>query len=303
MNNKMETICKLVEEGINEKLHALDEEMKHDKICQTLLQEGFSVSCEEYRKVNIITRSVVIAIGDSESGDVAKVAYDINSIFEGNPDFTDKDFADFIVESFFVTDPKPLNVLGDMQDKIKLEPKRVVMQVINAELNEEFLKTVPHRTFLDLAVIYRCVLDSPADGLNTSYVVRDEIMEHAGLTEEELHAFAMENTKRIIEPSYTSGFMNFTGILLTEMPGCAASMFCFPEYLQEIAEREDTEEYYILPSSLHEFIVMNDTVTPEITEAYRDTVEKVNKEVVEQRDFLSNSVYAYNVHTGLRIAE
>ena len=72
----------------------------------------------------------------------------------------------------------------------------VVMCLVNTEQNKELLAGIPSKKFQDLSVIYRWNIDKDMLGVYTT-IVTNEIMNDAGLTEEELFRYASENTKRI----------------------------------------------------------------------------------------------------------
>lgn len=72
--------------------------------------------------------------------------------------------------------------------------KHVYYQLINATANKELLSTVPHKKFLDLAVIFRVTVDEAQDTSYT-YILKEEMTKLAGLTFEELDAAAAKNTK------------------------------------------------------------------------------------------------------------
>ena len=43
----------------------------------------------------------------------------------------------------------------------------MIMQFINTERNQELLKTLPHREFLDLSIIYRIIFEAPMEGMSS----------------------------------------------------------------------------------------------------------------------------------------
>lgn len=76
----------------------------------------------------------------------------------------------------------------------------VVLTLINAESNKELLKTVPHRTFEDLAIVYRWYLKHDDQGIYSN-LVNNDLAERVGMTEEQLYKAAVENTSRIFPPT------------------------------------------------------------------------------------------------------
>lgn len=80
----------------------------------------------------------------------------------------------------------------------------------------------------------------------------------------------------------------------------AVSMLC-EEALREIAN-EVEDDLYILPSSVHEVIVIPAGVS-NTTEHLREMVEEVNRTHVEREDVLSDHVYRYLRATGTTILQ
>lgn len=80
--------------------------------------------------------------------------------------------------------------------------ENVIMCLINTEQNRELLAGIPSRAFQDLSVIYRWVVKSSPDEMESS-IVSNEMAKIAGMTEEELFQCAVENTRRINPVSVT----------------------------------------------------------------------------------------------------
>ena len=156
----------------------------------------------------------------------------------------------------------------------------VVLQLINTNQNKELLADVPHKDFCDLSVIYRMVL-SESDDHVYSAIVTNKMVEALKLNPDELFRKAVENTKRINPVVISSmndvmGMMfseqevpdEITNFLVNDVPpenmmyimtnkrgiNGAVSMI-FQDELHKLAEKLG-DDLYILPSSLHEVIVI-----------------------------------------------
>ena len=55
-------------------------------------------------------------------------------------------------------------------------------------------------------------------------------------------------------------------------------------------------DFYILPSSLHEIILMREDMAPEM-ETLREMVQEINSTQVLVEDYLSDSIYYYDRNT------
>ena len=68
--------------------------------------------------------------------------------------------------------------------------------------------------------------------------------------------------------------------------------------LKQFAEEQEKETLTILPSSIHECLIINVEDEPKNTKELREMVKEVNETVVSDQDILSNNVYIYNRTTG-----
>lgn len=197
--------------------------------------------------------------------------------------------------------------------------ERVVMQLVNTELNERLLRDSPSRPFHDLSIIYKIVAAVDEYGIRSARVTND-LAERIGMDEQSLYEAALKNTKKMFPPvmMYMNGmsmvrldnrtwegmeaeFENrIDGEEKKKMPlfmisndrflKGAVSML-YEENLHTLAERLGTD-LYILPSSVHEVIAMPvDFMSP--YDAAR-MVEEINMAEVAPEDRLSNQVYQYD---------
>lgn len=71
-----------------------------------------------------------------------------------------------------------------------------------------------------------------------------------------------------------------------------ASVILYPGFLEETAEKLETD-YYLLPSSLHEMILVKDDGSLD-PEALAQMVKEINATEVRPEERLRDSVYHYN---------
>ncbi len=186
--------------------------------------------------------------------------------------------------------------------------KQVVYNLVNAEKNGEFLKTVPHRRFLDLAVIYRWIMEAGEEGMQSA-VITNEMMVMLGLYEEQLHAYACENTGKILPPVLktmesvfgipgTGMFPGVPQMFIASNTCCINGAVCMmdKDFLKGIADTV-MEDLYILPSSIHECIILPETGS-EGAGFLIKMVREVNRDILEEQEYLSDSVYHFKRSTG-----
>lgn len=183
----------------------------------------------------------------------------------------------------------------------------VIYCLVNTEQNHDLLLKVPHRQFLDLSIIYRSILSVDERGIQSA-IITNEFAQKSGWNEEELHEAAVENTRRIMKPTVRNLFqylaeqmeipeeaLNDTTPMYfvsneTGLHGAASVLD--PTVLDMLAETLGGA-FYILPSSIHEMIIVPDigALNPD---ELRQMVEEVNATEVSPEEKLSDSVYRYD---------
>jgi len=195
-------------------------------------------------------------------------------------------------------------------DRVK---DKLIFRLINAEKNEVLLKDIPHRRFLDLAVIYTVYIDDVFDTAG-NVTVRNDLMEKWGVNEEDLYILAVKNTPRIKMPvikelgemirelidmgEYTDSGEYIIGegrmkmyVITNRDRYYGDSIILYPGLLNDIRDTLDTD-FFLLPSSVHEFIIVPDYGEIGKNEL-SELVKSVNESSVEAEDFLSDNIYLY----------
>lgn len=189
--------------------------------------------------------------------------------------------------------------------------ERITVKLLNAERNEWVARDYIVHDFMDLIAIF--VFDN-GDGVVVK--VSKKLAAIYECTSEELLQAAVRNIEKylMITPLYMASMYMFTHfdieerkevelpVVLTKdgMEYGASVMLC-SRVMEKIAEEADTD-LYILPSSIHEVIVMEKE--NEELPGYRELVQEANKTVVQKKDVLSDSVYEYIRETKtLRVAK
>lgn len=182
--------------------------------------------------------------------------------------------------------------------------KHVYYQLIHAGSNEDLIRTVPHKRFLDLAVVFRVSIGK-SDGMSHTFILSKEMTEKANLTLEELDTAAGKNTKE-------RGFLHdpLSEVLHIYMPEkeqpyvltnpektYGANILLFPEELAKTADVFE-EDFYLIPSSIHELMAY--PVSSIEKEYLLETLRSANADptVVKKEEVLGYRIYRYNRETG-----
>ena len=150
--------------------------------------------------------------------------------------------------------------------------ERIVYKLVNTKKNEEDLKNRPYVEFFDLAVVFY-------------YLVEEETLENGmiQITNEHKRLWDVD-TSMLLEAADQN-----SRLLLGHL---GASSILYPGLLKSVAKMEGCS-LYLLPSSIHEFILLPDRDNQDVSEL-EETVSQVNKENVSEEEFLSNNVYYYD---------
>ncbi len=202
--------------------------------------------------------------------------------------------------------------VDDLTDYSKMKDK-LVMEVVSIEANKEMLDTVPHQNIEDMAVVYRFVLSSDESG-RASVLVTNQMLDTMGITPEQLHADAMENAPQL-KPAEIKGMSEVLAELMgmeqAEMMGIpmdpkdeqmyvasvpdkvhGAGVLAYENFMDQAAERAGGD-FFILPSSIHEVLIVPDDGNVKLADL-EAMVREVNATQVAPEDKLTDSVYHYD---------
>lgn len=195
-------------------------------------------------------------------------------------------------------------------DKMK---ETLAMEVVSAERNAELLETVPHKSMEDMAVVYRFVV-SADKGEVGSVLVTNKMLDQYGITPEQLHADALKNAPEV-RPMEIKGMGEVLaeqmGIENAEMLGFAippeqdqmlvasvkgnvhgAGVLAYEDFMDKASDRVGGS-FFILPSSIHEILIIPDNGQFDL-KSLENMVREVNATTVDPVDKLTDNVYHYD---------
>lgn len=196
--------------------------------------------------------------------------------------------------------------VSDLTNYAEMKNK-LAMEVVSAERNASMLQNVPHEQMEDIAVVYRLVLDSSKDASSTVLVTND-LMDKFGITHEQLHDDAMKNAP-LIRPAEIKGMEE----TLNEMQGGpalepdpdeilfvagvpdqthGAAVIAYPNFFENAAEKLGGD-YFIIPSSIHEVLLVKDTGEMNARDLAA-MIREVNATEVALEDVLTDHAYHYD---------
>lgn len=222
--------------------------------------------------------------------------------FEGTMKTTVLNLIDTLYREIYVPD---LN-LETVKDQI-------VYQLVNTAQNSRLLENAPHRSFLDLSIVYSWIDERNYD-YKESMPITNMLAQRLGISEEGLYELAKENTCRIyptvtrtIEDIIRSIMGDYEDILSGQDKNISKTMWVLSnkDGLNGAAAMLDNtalsvlssildSDLYILPSSVHEVIAIPALNQNEKAEELAEMVHDINKSCVKPTERLSNQVYRYD---------
>ncbi|HHT96545.1 MAG TPA: hypothetical protein GXZ90_01455 [Clostridiales bacterium] len=197
---------------------------------------------------------------------------------------------------------------------------RIIIKLVNYEKNKKLLMDLPHIKFLDMAIIFHCLANENDKSISTIRI-DEKMLSDWGINIQELYIRALNNSQRLLpakssqlydvirkifendldinDKEFINIFCSKTNkmYVLTNDKGInGAACLLYKDILMEFAEKTDSD-LYILPSSIHEMIILpveeglNTRVNKKMLE---ELVTTVNNEQVAPEEVLSDNVYYYS---------
>ena len=187
-------------------------------------------------------------------------------------------------------------------EKVK---KKIVYSLVNKEANKDLLKEVPYEAYLDMAIVFYVLLEVNTYGM-ASMLIKDEHLAMWNVTAEEICRRAHENTGKLLPyelKTMKAVIQELTDtesedkedvmyVLSNRSRSYGAAAILYKGRLEEIGEYLE-EDYYVLPSSVHEVIIIPQSAAPG-QEELSDLVTEINTTQVDAEEVLSNHAYYYD---------
>ena len=201
---------------------------------------------------------------------------------------------------------------------------RIVFKLVNTAKNRKFLSTVPHIPFLDLSAVFYVLLEVTDEG-TAAMTVNRQHMEQWKVRTDTLWSDAVRNSRRLLPAEFftmeyalkemyrrniggaqseaeenlltgAAGSRDGLYVLSNKCRNYGAACIAYPHILEMIGGilRSD---YYILPSSVHEVVIVpccDSFTAAELDEMIRE----INITQVDDEEVLSDHAYKYELKAG-----
>lgn len=199
----------------------------------------------------------------------------------------------------------------------------VFCQLVNLERNWDRLRNAPYEKFGDMALVVRVAVDIGEHGI-ASVFVDNSMLDRWGITADAVLAYAKTNTPQMLPLQITSlqdkiiqltdgqlsdemyqemeASMPPIYVITNTMGINGATCITYPN-IEVSLQTLCGDKYVILPSSIHELIVLAEEHTAERIYEMTAMVKEANATVLEPEEILSDSVYTLKDGTMINLTE
>ena len=184
----------------------------------------------------------------------------------------------------------------------------LIMQAVPVGPNRALLETIPHRTMEDIAIVYRFQLEH-RENADATVLVTNQMLQNYGITAEQLMADASISAPQrnpVSLRSLAEVLSEMSGgmippedvgappLMVATVPGAVngAGVMGYPDFFKDAAEQIGGS-YFILPSSVHEILLLADDGSMSAQELSA-MVSAVNSQEVMPEEQLGSEAYHYD---------
>lgn len=189
---------------------------------------------------------------------------------------------------------------------------KLAYRLIHFKKNEILLEGLPYVVYMDFAIIFYLLIETTEKGSATILITND--MLHCwGISVEQLYQTARENTPRLLNADFQTMRTvicqllgkncqevyqeecqeeSYMYVLSNQYRHFGAICMLYDRVLEDIANQID-EDFYILPSSIHEVIILPVSCSPSLAEI-NDMIVEINETQVTEEEVLSDHAYFYS---------
>ncbi len=185
---------------------------------------------------------------------------------------------------------------------------QIVYKLIHKKENAPLLVDIPYIAYHDLAIVFYIMLDMNDSGSGT-ILITNTLLSAWAVTTEDLYRVAKQNTPLLLPPKFNTMHSvlcqmlgtdcvdgdfadNHMYILTNVLNQFGAAVILYPNVLEEIA-MEINDDYYLLPSSIHELVILPRKYSPSTEDIDRMIVE-INATQISPDEILSDHSYYYS---------
>ena len=188
---------------------------------------------------------------------------------------------------------------------------KIVYKLIHAAKNETLLQNMPYIAYLDFAIVFYILFEVDESGTATIPITH-ELIQLWGVSLDDIQQNAFCNAPTLLPACFKpmqivinelmganyseeENIEDLMFVLTNSLRSFGAACILYDGMLDKISE-EIGENYYILPSSIHEMIIVPESNSPSRVHL-DEMITEVNQTQVDDEEFLSDCVYYYDHKT------
>lgn len=242
--------------------------------------------------------------------------YEMFKEFDENLDIVMQQVADLVTL-------KPIHIDMGMFMNYEIAKEHLFIRVSDAERNDEILERLPHKRIENLAITYHIVADIGDEGIGSTPITY-QMLRGYGITEEQLHQDALENSPKIFPAKVEAMNSMMDKIMREDMKSAGmtdeeidiyienmglndpspltvvtnehqingAAVLFYPGQMEKLGETVKGD-FFILPSSTHEVLIFPDN-GQKTYEELKAIVMDINQTQVLPEERLADEVYHYD---------
>ncbi len=185
---------------------------------------------------------------------------------------------------------------------------RIAYKLINTEKNKQLLKSIPHFSYSDFSIVFYVLFEEEPLGTAT-ILINYDLLRFWEVSIQEIYDIAHENMPTLLPADFKPMYLaiedmlkntsiEYTGepnplFVLTNTQRClGASCILYDDMLKKIYHYVG-ENYYIIPSSIHEVIIIPESKSPLRCEL-NEMIKEINDTQVHPEEILSDQAYFYD---------
>ena len=194
-----------------------------------------------------------------------------------------------------------------IKDFEAMKPK-IVYKLVHAQKNQTLLNTMPFIAYLDFAIVFYILFEIDDSGTATIPITYD-LINLWNTSFEEVQKYAFQNAPVLLPADFKpmqivieelmgekidceEQFEDMMYVLTNSIRSFGAACILYDDIKEDIFQTIG-ENYYILPSSIHEMIIIPESNSP--SRVYlNEMVDEVNRTQLDEEEFLSDHVYYYD---------
>jgi hypothetical protein len=184
---------------------------------------------------------------------------------------------------------------------------RIIAKLVNRKKNKFFLKDKCYIPFLDLAIVFYVLLYEDKTGMESTAlpiavleqwnISREQLLEDALVTMEKRFPVVTKSLYQLMldEKEEDAGEYEFIFILTNKNNCNGAVTILYRDALKHFAQEKQVQEVFILPSSLHEVMLVPRYFDCWSGKELKEMVEEINQMEVPVGEVLSDNIYVYDL--------